>query len=253
MTVISDYVSRMVDGGMEEEEAMQIATELFAAGVASAAFRPSKGALRTRAWRERERHKASHSDGSETPSENVTKRHKASQSVTGDTQHKEEDKKYKKDSMRPTSRGTRIDPDWAPSELEVAFAKQSGLIPDEISREVRKFKNYWGAKSGRDACKINWSMTWRNWIENAVERIGRKPIAEPVAAAEIEIESAIKLFAKIGRWSRHAGPEPGQIGCRAPPELLAKYGLLPDGRKMNPQDQLASHIQSGFSPSTAAE
>jgi hypothetical protein len=31
------------------------------------------------------------------------------------------------------------------------------------------------------------------------------------------------MFAKFGRWSRHAGPEPGMTGCRASPELLVRY------------------------------
>lgn len=46
-------------------------------------------------------------------------------------------------------------------------------------------------------------------------------------------EDALKMFSKTGLWSRHAPcPEPGHTGCTVPPELFAKYGLLPDGRKM---------------------
>lgn len=38
-------------------------------------------------------------------------------------------------------------------------------------------------------------------------------------------DGIVDLFKKTGKWSRWAGPEPGQIGCRAPPEILKKYGV----------------------------
>ncbi|MGZ3320197.1 MAG: hypothetical protein ACXU9C_04360 [Xanthobacteraceae bacterium] len=56
----------------------------------------------------------------------------------------------------------------------------------------------------------------------------------PVVSVELQIEQAVANFAKFGLWSRYAGPEPGQLGCKASPELLAKYGLGPDGRKLEP-------------------
>jgi hypothetical protein len=37
-------------------------------------------------------------------------------------------------------------------------------------RETEKFINYWTAKSGRDATKLDWVLTWKNWIINAAER-----------------------------------------------------------------------------------
>ena len=37
-------------------------------------------------------------------------------------------------------------------------------------------------------------------------------------------EKAIAFFKKVGRWHHAYGPEPGSPGCRASPDLLAKYG-----------------------------
>ena len=59
--------------------------------------------------------------------------------------------------------------------------------------------------------------------------------SQSTAGIEIEIEKAVQMFAKNRTWSRWAGPEPGLIGCRATPELLARYGLLPDGRRIEQQ------------------
>ncbi len=55
----------------------------------------------------------------------------------------------------------------------------------------------------------------------------RLPVGE---APQLKIEDAVRMFASTRHWSRHAGPAPGLSGCRAPPALLAQYGLLPDGR-----------------------
>ncbi len=59
----------------------------------------------------------------------------------------------------------------------------------------------------------------------------RAPKRLPVGdAPQLKIEDAVRMFATTRHWSRHAGPAPGLTGCRAPPALLAQYGLLPDGR-----------------------
>jgi hypothetical protein len=54
-------------------------------------------------------------------------------------------------------------------------------------------------------------------------------------AADVPIEEAVKQWAKLGRWMRGMGPEPGMTGCHASVELLAKYGIGPDGHKLPPK------------------
>src|SRR5262249_31308307 len=69
-----------------------------------------------------------------------------------------------------TGRGTRLPTDWQPSEADLAFARDRALSPTRIDAEAEKFRNYWTAKSGSDACKRDWSATWRNWIINTTEK-----------------------------------------------------------------------------------
>ena len=45
------------------------------------------------------------------------------------------------------------------------------------------------------------------------------------AAVVIDWDGVISMFARGGPWSKYAGPEPGLLGCRAPRETLAKYGV----------------------------
>jgi hypothetical protein len=67
-------------------------------------------------------------------------------------------------------KGTRLPEDWQPSERCIAYALDRGISRARISIEAEKFRNYWIAKSGRDATKRDWSATWRNWIITAMER-----------------------------------------------------------------------------------
>lgn len=60
------------------------------------------------------------------------------------------------------------------------------------------------------------------------ERHGKRAqLPSERAAAVIDWDSTVKMFARQGVWSRHAGPEPGMTGCRAPADVLAKYEIDP--------------------------
>jgi uncharacterized protein YdaU (DUF1376 family) len=68
--------------------------------------------------------------------------------------------------VRGAARGNRIAPNWAPTITDYAFASSEGMTREDINREADKFRDYWAAKSGREACKLDWSATWRNWVRS---------------------------------------------------------------------------------------
>lgn len=76
-------------------------------------------------------------------------------------------------SPKPTTelRARRLPSDWEP---EPVIGKAGDMIAawsaGELERELAKFKNYWLAKGGKDACKTNWQRTWINWLISADER-----------------------------------------------------------------------------------
>jgi hypothetical protein len=71
--------------------------------------------------------------------------------------------------------------DWLPSGADEQFAEQHGLSRKAISTEAVKFLNYWTAKSGAGAAKLDWSRTWQNWVLNAAPGGGgRGPPRAPV-------------------------------------------------------------------------
>lgn len=83
-------------------------------------------------------------------------------------------------------KGSRLPTDWQPSPSEVDFAKERGFSPAAIAEEADKFRDYWHAKSGKDATKRDWPGTWRNWIRRACERSPPKLSAEERARRVLE-------------------------------------------------------------------
>ncbi len=88
-------------------------------------------------------------------------------------QRLESEKKEASASSRP--RGCRLAVDWSPSEVDLAYALKLGFSADSTQRIAEKFRNYWHAKSGSGATKLDWAATWRNWILDESERQNRKP------------------------------------------------------------------------------
>lgn len=88
----------------------------------------------------------------------------------------------KKPSASP--RGTRLPEDWMPSEKTRQWCADE--LPAELYAragvELTKFRNYWCAKTGKDATKVDWERTFQNWMINARDRYGTAPVSGPPAS-----------------------------------------------------------------------
>jgi uncharacterized protein YdaU (DUF1376 family) len=70
------------------------------------------------------------------------------------------------------TRGTRLPPDWRPSELLSAWAGKER--PDlDVDAVAAKFRDHWAAKPGKAGLKLDWDATFRNWVRD--EKPGRQP------------------------------------------------------------------------------
>lgn len=67
-----------------------------------------------------------------------------------------------------SKRGTRLPENWQPSEADFQFAWEI-LGSQGTVNETERFRDYWHAKAGKDATKLDWSATWRNWVRKAKE------------------------------------------------------------------------------------
>nr|CBI78685.1 conserved hypothetical protein [Bartonella sp. AR 15-3] len=65
-----------------------------------------------------------------------------------------------------SDRGCRLPEDFEP---DYEFAIAEGLPPERVNIEKAKFRDFWKAKAGKDACKTDWPATWRNWVRKAID------------------------------------------------------------------------------------
>lgn len=69
------------------------------------------------------------------------------------------------------TKGTRLTSDWQLPKASGEWALSEGFTREMVLFEADKFRDYWISKSGRDAVKLDWDATWRNWIRNSKTNI----------------------------------------------------------------------------------
>lgn len=153
---------------------------------------------------------------------------------------KTEDRENRKDSLpsvesgaaappkRPKARkGTRLPPDWTPSEPTIAYAESQGFSRPETLRIAEKFRNYWHS-TPKNAVKLDWHATWRNWVLTEAERAGKAPRAPPPTADPGAwplsfAEDVCRRAFLDDRWLIGMGPEPGYGGCKVPRDVQDRW------------------------------
>jgi hypothetical protein len=94
-----------------------------------------------------------------------------------DTQEEGIRKDKKGEEENTTQRASRLSPDWELPDDWREFAKtEKGWSDGDALAEAEEFRDYWVARSGKDATKMDWLRTWRNWVRRSY----RKPNSAPV-------------------------------------------------------------------------
>lgn len=71
---------------------------------------------------------------------------------------------FSKNQKSTKNRGSRFGLDTLPVPwAEFCLENRKDLDPQKT---FERFSDYWKAKAGKDACKLDWFATWRNWIRN---------------------------------------------------------------------------------------
>lgn len=82
-------------------------------------------------------------------------------------------------SIAGRKNGSRLPPDFEMPDdwLQWAMAERHWDAVD-AQAEAASFIDYWHAKPGREAAKLDWHATWRNWVRNS-RRVGVVATKEP--------------------------------------------------------------------------
>jgi hypothetical protein len=80
-------------------------------------------------------------------------------------------------AREPQPRATRLPADWTLPEkwAQWAISERSDL---DAAKVAEKFRDFWCAKAGNAALKLDWQATWRNWVRDEhpppVIKVGRQ-------------------------------------------------------------------------------
>jgi hypothetical protein len=83
-------------------------------------------------------------------------------------------------AKRSTPKGTRLPADWKPSPEDVTAAAEYGIAGAALTHEADSFRDYWTAKAGKDAVKIDWAATWRNWVRRNRAKVNGNGTVHPL-------------------------------------------------------------------------
>ncbi|KAA8387632.1 hypothetical protein FKW31_03015 [Acetobacter sp. DmW_136] len=73
-----------------------------------------------------------------------------------------------------SQRGSRLPPDWRPTDEMRSFALSLLLNPTDVGEQ---FRDYWIAQPGAKGRKSDWEATWRNWCRREAERVPKRTAA----------------------------------------------------------------------------
>ncbi len=82
----------------------------------------------------------------------------------------EKDPQKTSSSSGTRKRATRLPDDWRPSDDDTAWQREHNITDLDAKRELDKFRDYWRALPGQRGTKLDWSLTWRNWLRRSLER-----------------------------------------------------------------------------------
>ncbi|MDY7839698.1 DUF4373 domain-containing protein [Aeromonas caviae] len=90
---------------------------------------------------------------------------------------KQEATLFSNDKAKVNPKGTRLPEGFAVPDdwIHWAVHEAKHLTKSDIAREALTFADFWIAKPGKEAFKLDWQATWRNWIRRADKEPGRNP------------------------------------------------------------------------------
>ena len=105
-------------------------------------------------------------------------------------------------------RGSRLANDWVlPNDWEYWANKER---PDLNAAQVAdQFKDFWCSKAGKDAVKLDWLATWRNWVRN--QKTAKPNPADIVRLTVAPSNEPDPALEKIKADEKKASPMPDHI------------------------------------------
>lgn len=111
---------------------------------------------------------------------------------------------------------------WQPAEKKFNALVKTGVDPEVMIRAAAELAREEGARGNIGTKFIPQAITWLNQ-----QRFQDYAAAAFDEAKPLDWDAVFTTYKKLGHWSREAGNDPTSPACRAPPEILRKYGFEP--------------------------
>lgn len=96
-------------------------------------------------------------------------------------------------------KATRLPEDWSLPRAWGQWAISESYAEAVIRVEAEKFRDYWISKSGKDAAKLDWFATWRNWLRGCSKKPGHATGPPKQTPHQQRHQAAIDAFARHGK------------------------------------------------------
>ncbi|MFG1257325.1 hypothetical protein V5F79_08350 [Xanthobacter flavus] len=120
--------------------------------------------------------------------------------------------------------------DWPKAREIFDRAVKAGVDPKAIIGGAERYAADCRRRGDEGGKFVKQARSWLNgrlWEEYAGASAGGSSSAW--APAGIDWRGLVRNFRSSGNWPSSIGPGPDQSGCRAPPEILAEFGLTAGG------------------------
>lgn len=108
------------------------------------------------------------------------------------------------------AKGKRLPSDWQPTPEQIRWV-QSECPTVDGRTETLNFKDYWIAKAGKDATKLDWPATYRRWMREAVKRSPPRNAASRPSTTDQRINDGRDVIRRLAE--QEATQERNQIGA----------------------------------------
>jgi len=107
------------------------------------------------------------------------------------TRHHDEAEPLVEPSVEPSekksTKGSRISPEWWPSEALLEWAAKEIPSTDALG-QTPNFVDWWVAAAGAKAVKLDWDRTWKVWMRK--QQPSKRSQAKPTTVADIAAHKA---------------------------------------------------------------
>jgi hypothetical protein len=109
---------------------------------------------------------------------------------------------------------------WQPAEKKFKALVKTGVDPEVMIAAASSLAREEAARGNIGTKFIPQAITWLNQ-----QRFQDYAVGAFDDHAELDWDAVLTSYKKFGHWSREAGPDLESPACRAPKEMLEKYGL----------------------------